>query len=99
MNCNAKGCPGHYEEQRLSSTEEVDGHTVVISDVPAQVCDFCGEVLTSWDTMAQEESFLESNPKPIGTAPVFEFLSQWTPHSLEEEPVGIGRIKENGHCE
>ena len=99
MNCNIKGCTGHYQEQRVSLTEEVGGQIVVISDVPAQVCDFCGDVLTSWDTRAQINAFLKSNPQQAGTAPVFRFVPQWTPGKLDEDLVGAGTVKENGHRE
>ncbi len=96
MNCNVKGCPGQYEEKRVLQAEEVDGQVVVVRNVPAQVCGFCGDVLTTWDTMAQVAAFLETNPQPAGAAPIYEFVPQWMPKPLDEEPIGSARVRENG---
>ncbi len=97
MNCNVKGCPGQYQEQCVNLAEEMNEQIVLVRNVPAQVCDFCGDVLTTWDTMAQVTAFLASNPPVISTTSVYEFASQWTPRPLDDEPVGAGKASANGH--
>ena len=96
MNCTVEGCAGEYEEKRVLQAEEVEGCIVVVGNVPAQVCNFCGDVLITWDTMAQIEALLETHPQPVGTAPVYNFAPQWTAKQLAE-PVGAGAISSNGH--
>ncbi len=96
MNCTIEGCIGEYENKRVLQADRGDGGIVLVSNVPAQVCNFCGDVLLTWDTMAQVEAFLETHPQPLGTAPVYEFATQWMAKQLAE-PVGTGAISSNGH--
>lgn len=46
MKCNLKGCPGHYEEKLIAETYATkEGQLVVVADIPALVCDVCGDSL------------------------------------------------------
>ena len=56
MKCSLRGCPGEYEDRRIVQTRRHGNRIIVINDVPAQVCDFCGDVLLTVDTVRPTEA-------------------------------------------
>ncbi len=86
MKCNIPGCPGEYEDDLIVDAVEHEGRIIVFKDVPAKVCDTCGYVLISWEVEGQLVHLLESNPMPVATAPVYQFVPQQL-----YELVGAGR--------
>ena len=73
MNCTIEGCPGHYERKSVTHTVRHKGEVVVIDHVPAEVCDVCGDVLFSPDTIRHIESILARMPEPDTTVPLYEY--------------------------
>ena len=72
MKCDL--CQGEYHETRITLTFHRDGETVVIEDVPAKVCDRCGDTLLSEAVVRQAESLVEH--EPAGTATLYHFPPQ-----------------------
>jgi YgiT-type zinc finger domain-containing protein len=72
MKCSIKDCPGAYDRKLVIHTVRPGGELIVIDDVPALVCDTCGDVLFELDTIEQIEQVLQDGGrKPTTTAPVF----------------------------
>lgn len=73
--CTIKGCPGHYTETTVSHTFRREGRLIVIDDVPAEVCDVCGDVLFTPQTSRKLDKLVADYGKhsPKDTAPVYEF--------------------------
>jgi YgiT-type zinc finger domain-containing protein len=91
MNCNVPTCPGEYEDELIVHAVEREGQIVVFKDVPARACDACGDVLIAWDVEGWLVRLLESNPKPVATVPVYQFVPQQL-----DELIGAGRAAGNG---
>ena len=73
MKCSVQGCPGTYEPRQILHTVRHRGQVVVIDHVPAEVCDICGDVLLSPETVTRIECLLEGVGAPDRTAPVYEY--------------------------
>ena len=72
MKCDL--CHGEYQQIRITLTFHREGQTIVIEDVPAKVCDRCGDTLLSESVVRQAESLVKD--KPAGAAPLYRFPSQ-----------------------
>lgn len=73
MKCSIQGCPGVYEPKTIVHTVRYRGETVVIENVPAEVCSVCGDVLLSPETVRQIEVLLRTAPPPVRTVPLYEY--------------------------
>jgi YgiT-type zinc finger domain-containing protein len=73
MKCRVEGCPGEYEERRITHTVHYRGQIVVIDHVPAEVCTICGDVLLHPETVRRIEQLLESATTPTRTVPLYEY--------------------------
>ena len=74
MKCDL--CPGHYVEKRTVVSFRRQGRTVVVEDVPALVCDICGDTLYSEATFRRVYELLEDEPQDA--APLYRFPSEVT---------------------
>ena len=72
MKCSIHGCPGQYESRAITHTVRQGGQVVVIDHVPAEVCDICGDVLLSPETIRQLEALLK-RAQPASSAPLYEY--------------------------
>lgn len=73
MKCSITGCPGEYEPRRVTHTVRRGEKTLVIEDVPAEVCSVCGDTLFTAETVRSIEQLLSSPPEPVRTVPAFTF--------------------------
>ena len=73
MNCTIQGCPGNYEDRRILHTVRHHGRVVVIDQVPAEVCDVCGDVLLRPETVNHLEQLIQAVGEPTRTAPVYQY--------------------------
>lgn len=73
MKCNIRGCHGEYETRLIVHTVNYQGEILLLSDVPADVCDVCGDILFKPDTVRQIEHMLQTKMQPVKTVPVYEF--------------------------
>lgn len=85
--CRNAGCPGRYEDRRVAVIEYHDGRPVVVDDVPAQVCDECGDELLDWQTVRRMEALHRNPPEPIATVPLYRFTDA---PALEEVAAARG---------
>ena len=75
MKCDL--CQGHYTKKTIVLSFQRNGKSVVVEDVPAQVCDLCGDTLLSEATVREVEELLEQ--KPERTAPLYRFPEKVSP--------------------
>ena len=73
LKCTIEGCPGVYELRTVVHTVKRGGEVMVIDHVPAEVCNVCGDVLLTPETVRRLEALLASTPPPLRTVPLYEF--------------------------
>lgn len=73
MKCSIGGCPGAYEPKAIVHTVRFRGQTIVIDNVPAEVCSVCGDVLLSPETVRQIETLLRTAAPPVRMVPLYEY--------------------------
>ena len=68
-------CGGHVSPQQVSYPAQVKGKFVIVENVPAKVCDQCGEKLFAADTVEklQKTVWEQKSPVRILQTPVFDF--------------------------
>ncbi|MCP4346273.1 MAG: YgiT-type zinc finger protein [Desulfobacterales bacterium] len=71
-NCSIRGCEGKYEDKIISRMLTHKKEQVVLENIPAEVCDICGDTLISLNTSAAIEKILKNLNDPINTLPVYE---------------------------
>jgi YgiT-type zinc finger domain-containing protein len=72
--CRNQGCPGHYEEERITEALRFpDGHIIVIDDIPALVCDFCGDTLIDPDAAEELERIKAGAAPATGSVPLYRY--------------------------
>ena len=69
MKCDL--CQGQYTKKLIVLSFQRQGRAVVVEDVPAMVCDICGDTLLSESTVREVEELMEQAPQ--GTAPLYRF--------------------------
>ena len=73
MKCSIEGCPGTHEARTVIHTVKRRGEVIVIDHVPAEVCNVCGDVLLTPETVRRIQALLAVTPLPVRTVPVYEF--------------------------
>ena len=73
MKCSIQGCPGEYEQITIAQTFRHNDRTPVIEDIPADVCNVCGDTLFSAETVQSLEQLLASSAKIERTVPALSF--------------------------
>lgn len=63
MRCDL--CGGKVEEELISYTLFYEGHWIVVENVPAKVCQQCGEKLFAPDTVDRLQNIIWSKQKPV----------------------------------
>lgn len=48
MKCSIENCPGEYQEHLISQVFTRHGESIVIENIPAKVCDLCGDTVLDW---------------------------------------------------
>lgn len=56
----------------LTHIVQQDGETILIENVPANVCTVCGDVLLSLETVERIEKLLQHPETPVHTALVYK---------------------------
>lgn len=73
MRCNIAGCPGEYEQREVVHTVRQGNRIIVIDHVPAEVCNICGDVLFTPDTVRKIEALRRTAIPPVRTVPLYDF--------------------------
>lgn len=70
-------CKSSLIQKNITYTQELEGKVYVVSDVPALICDTCGETYLSPDTVDRIQEVIEKGEqkklKPVEQIPVFHF--------------------------
>ena len=68
-------CNESFEERRVTYTQEVAGHFVMVEGVPARVCRETGETLFSPETVDQLQALIHGHCRPVRViaTPVYQF--------------------------
>ncbi len=64
---------GNIERKRLTRNYKWHGKTIVIEDVPALVCDRCGDILIREETVKAIDGLLMNEAQPREYAPIYRF--------------------------
>ncbi len=70
MRCSLKSCPGEYKPQKIAYMLEREGEIIVFRDVPALVCDVCGDILLDSEVVEKLSRLIKEKKEPVGMAPV-----------------------------
>ena len=73
MRSNIEGCPGEYEQHEIVHTVRQGNRIIVIDHVPADVCNICGDVLFTPDTVRKIEALRQTAIPPVRTVPLYDF--------------------------
>ncbi len=73
MKCGIRGCPGHYERQRIIHTVKRGSEILVFENIPAEVCDVCYDVLLAPETIRYLEGLMRQDREPDRYVPVYEY--------------------------
>jgi YgiT-type zinc finger domain-containing protein len=88
FHCHACGGDAAKEEL-VSEVFTIEGRFVQVVDIPARVCDRCGEATFSRETTEKIRQLVHSSKQPVKTVPmdVFPFaLSSSIPSLVREKP-------------
>lgn len=64
MKGTIQGCPGAYEARTVVHTVKRRGEVIGIDHVPAEVCNVCGDVPFTPETVRRIEGLLKATPPP-----------------------------------
>ncbi len=85
MRCSIADCPGEYEQREVvraageyEQREVVRAvrqgeRLIVIEHIPAEVCDVCGNVLFTPETIERLEALRQVSTPPTRTVPLYKF--------------------------
>ena len=71
MKCDL--CEGEYKEKTVTRNYKWHGKTIVIEDVPALVCDRCGDILIREEVIKAIDEILRKEAQPNEYAPIYRF--------------------------
>ena len=69
--CSIQGCPGEYAREEINHLVALSGKPVIIENVPADVCQVCGDTLLDIDTVAAIDRLLANPGPPVHTIPAY----------------------------
>ena len=75
MKCSIENCPGEYQEQFISQVFTRHGESIVIENIPAKVCDLCGDMVLDWAAVERLWQTLDNQPKPRKFLPVYSYTA------------------------
>jgi YgiT-type zinc finger domain-containing protein len=73
MKCSIMGCPGEYKQREVVRAVRQGDHIIVVEHIPAEVCDVCGDVLFTPETIQRLEALRWTTAPPAGTVPLYKF--------------------------
>ena len=73
MRCSIASCPGEYEQREAMRAVRQGNRIIVIKHIPAEVCNVCGDVLFTPETIERLEALRRTTDPPAGTVPLYKF--------------------------
>ncbi len=71
--CRMPGCPGHYERERTAQALRFPNTLIVIDDIPADVCDICGDTLYTAEVARRLDRVMRERPATSATVPLYRY--------------------------
>jgi YgiT-type zinc finger domain-containing protein len=71
--CSITDCPGEYEQREVVRAIRQGKRIIVIEHIPAEVCDVCGDVLFTPETIERLETLRNTTTPAARTVPLYEF--------------------------
>ncbi len=68
-------CKGKMENSKTNYMVDIDGHFIIIKDVPCHKCLQCGEVSYSGDTVARIEKIVDGLKKALTEVAIVNFVA------------------------
>ena len=73
MRCSIADCPGEYEQREVVRAVRQGDRIIVIEHIPAEVCDVCGDVLFTPETIERLEALRQTTKAPVRMVPLYRF--------------------------
>lgn len=73
MKCSIADCSGEYEQREVVRAIRQGDRIIVVEHIPAEVCDVCGDVLFTPETIERLETLWQTTAAPARTVPLYEF--------------------------
>lgn len=73
MKCTIVNCPGEYEQREVVRAIRQGNRIIVVEHIPSEVCDVCGDVLFTPETIERLEVLRQTTVAPTRTVPLYEF--------------------------
>jgi len=73
MRCSIADCAGEYEQREVVRAVRQGNRIIVIEHIPAEVCDVCGDVLFTPETIEHLEALRRTTRPSARTAPIYQF--------------------------
>ena len=73
MNCSIQSCPGQYERREIPYATTTAKGLVVVKDIPAEVCNFCGDTMLSKEVVDHLLNLLKY-AEPNDSVPALKYV-------------------------
>ena len=73
MRCSIAGCPGEYEQREVVRVVRQGSRIIVIEHILVEVCNVCGDVFFTPETIERLEVLRRTTAPPVGTVPLYKF--------------------------
>ena len=73
MKCSIVDCPGEYEQREVVRAVRQGDRIIVVEHIPAEVCDVCGDVLFTPETIERLETLRKTTRPSARTVPLYKF--------------------------
>ena len=85
MRCSIADCPGGYEQREVVRAVRQGDRIIVVEHIPAEVCDVCGDVLFTPETVERLEQQLAADGNDSQNA-----VLEWLPSPEGDSLLGAG---------
>ena len=73
MRCSIADCPGEYQQREVVRAVRQGDRIIVVEHIPAEVCDICGDVLFTPETIERLEALRQTTAPPVRKVPLYDF--------------------------
>jgi len=73
MKCSIADCPGEYEQKEVVRAIQQGDRIIVVEHIPAEVCDMCGDVLFTPETIERLEILRRTTTPSQRSVPLYKF--------------------------
>ena len=73
MKCTITSCSGEYGERLVTQVFTRQGQVIVVEDIPARVCDVCGDTLLAPEVVEALVKIDAAGKEAVKFAPVFQY--------------------------